>query len=201
MQKLEERFKKSLAELEMRFKKDLSAVEDRFLKAIAKQNEDFKNALVEQKNVVTTELKEDLKRALREQKSEITKELKDYIDAIGARWGIGSEYNFHEGMKKIIEEKFGGKVTKWTYTGKIPKIHLRREKYEVDVVISNENRVLAKIKGSITEAQVEKFYENCLAYEYINKVKAKIKILIGAVIDPEAIVKAKEYDIELTNSL
>jgi len=119
------------------------------------------------------------------------------LSIVGNRWGINAEMAFKEGMKTIVEKEFGWKVTKWQYEGILADIHPKRDKYEIDVVISDGDVILVEIKGSASEADVLKFYDNVRAYEYVNGVKAKRKVMIVALAYPDARVEAKKYGIEL----
>jgi hypothetical protein len=129
--------------------------------------------------------------------NELRKSIEFRLGIIGNRWGESAERAFREGMKSIIEKEFGWKVTKWKYEGIIPEIHPKRDKYEVDLVLSDGEIILIEIKGSANEADVLKFYDNIRAYEYMNNVKAKRKVMIVAFAFPDGIVEAKKYDIEI----
>jgi hypothetical protein len=137
-------------------------------------------------------------------REEFTESLKQFersfnirLSIVGNRWGINAEMAFKEGMKTIVEKEFGWKVTKWRYEGILPDIHPKRDKYEIDVVISDSEVILVEIKGSASEADVIKFYDNVRAYERVNGVKAKRKVLIVALAYPDARLEAQKYGIEL----
>jgi hypothetical protein len=137
-------------------------------------------------------------------REEFTESLKQFersfnirLSIVGNRWGINAEMAFKEGMKTIVEKEFGWKVTKWRYEGILPDIHPKRDKYEIDVVISDSEVILVEIKGSASEADVLKFYDNVRAYERVNGVKAKRKVLIVALAYPDARLEAQKYGIEL----
>ncbi len=137
----------------------------------------------------------------REEFTEILKEFERSfnirLSIVGNRWGINAEMPFKEGMKTIVEKEFGWRVTKWQYEGVLADIHPKRDKYEIDVVISDSEIILVEIKGSASEADVLKFYDNVGAYEYVNNVKAKRKGMIVALAYPDTRVEAKKYGIEL----
>ncbi len=137
----------------------------------------------------------------REEFTEILKEFERSfnirLSIVGNRWGINAEMPFKEGMKTIVEKEFGWRVTKWQYEGVLADIHPKRDKYEIDVVISDSEIILVEIKGSASEADVLKFYDNVGAYEYVNNVKAKRKVMIVALAYPDTRVEAKKYGIEL----
>jgi len=137
-------------------------------------------------------------------REEFTESLKQFersfnirLSIVGNRWGINAEMAFKEGMKTIVEKEFGWKVTKWRYEGILSDIHPKRDKYEIDVVISDSEVILVEIKGSASEADVLKFYDNVRAYERVNGVKAKRKVLIVALAYPDARLEAQKYGIEL----
>jgi hypothetical protein len=137
-------------------------------------------------------------------REEFTESLKQFersfnirLSIVGNRWGINAEMAFKEGMKTIVEKEFGWKVTKWRYEGILPDIHPKRDKYEIDVVISDSEVILVEIKGSASEADVIKFYDNVRAYERVNGVKAKRKVMIVALAYPDARLEAQKYGIEL----
>jgi hypothetical protein len=137
-------------------------------------------------------------------REEFTESLKQFersfnirLSIVGNRWGINAEMAFKEGMKTIVEKEFGWKVTKWRYEGILSDIHPKRDKYEIDVVISDSEVILVEIKGSASEADVIKFYDNVRAYERVNGVKAKRKVLIVALAYPDARLEAQKYGIEL----
>jgi hypothetical protein len=137
-------------------------------------------------------------------REEFTESLKQFersfnirLSIVGNRWGINAEMAFKEGMKTIVEKEFGWKVTKWRYEGILSDIHPKRDKYEIDVVISDSEVILAEIKGSASEADVLKFYDNVRAYERVNGVKAKRKVMIVALAYPDARLEAQKYGIEL----
>ncbi len=137
----------------------------------------------------------------REEFTEILKEFERSfnirLSIVGNRWGINAEMPFKEGMKTIVEKEFGWRVTKWQYEGVLADIHPKRDKYEIDVVISDSEIILVEIKGSASEADVLKFYDNVGAYEYVNNVKAKRKVMSVALAYPDTRVEAKKYGIEL----
>jgi hypothetical protein len=137
-------------------------------------------------------------------REEFTESLKQFersfnirLSIVGNRWGINAEMAFKEGMKTIVEKEFGWKVTKWRYEGILSDIHPKRDKYEIDVVISDSEVILVEIKGSASEADVLKFYDNVRAYERVNGVKAKRKVMIVALAYPDARLEAQKYGIEL----
>ena len=137
-------------------------------------------------------------------REEFTESLKQFersfnirLSIVGNRWGINAEMAFKEGMKTIVEKEFGWKVTKWRYEGILSDIHPKRDKYEIDVVISDSEVILVEIKGSASEADVIKFYDNVRAYERVNGVKAKRKVMIVALAYPDARLEAQKYGIEL----
>jgi len=137
-------------------------------------------------------------------REEFTESLKQFersfnirLSIVGNRWGINAEMAFKEGMKTIVEKEFGWKVTKWRYEGILSDIHPKRDKYEIDVVISDSEVILVEIKGSASEADVIKFYDNVRAYERVNGVKAKRKVLIVALAYPDVRLEAQKYGIEL----
>lgn len=51
--------------------------------------------------------------------------------------GISTEVRFREGLKKVVERKYKGTVTKWVKKIVIPHINPKKSEYEVDVVLAN----------------------------------------------------------------
>ncbi len=198
-------------EMSREFTEKMLVLREEMREEMKMMREEMSREFTEKMLALREEIREDM-RIMREEFQRDMKVLSDSFDAklnelrksiefrlsiIGNRWGESAEKAFREGMKSIIEKEFGWKVTKWKYDGIIPEIHPKRDKYEVDLVLSDGEVILIEIKGSANEADVLKFYDNIRAYEYINNVRAKRKVMIVAFAFPDGIVEAKKYDIEI----
>ena len=193
-------FDEKLAEQSRNFSEKLAEQSKIFSERLAEQSRIFDEKLAKQSKDFDEKLKKlslEFDEKLNKQTAALIKIFDDRIRGLGGRWGEDAEYAFRKGLKEVVEENFNGKVSKWHYSGKVESISPKSKEYEVDVLITDNKTILLEIKGSVYEAQVERFEENASAYEEVEKKKVDRKIIITPFASARAIELAEKYKIEI----
>ena len=118
------------------------------------------------------------------------------LGALGARWGIESEESFRRGMRAILEE-VGFKAEQYLVYDSAGKVFGRPDQVELDVVVRDQEVILAEIKSAVSRADVAIFNRKVSFYEEREGKKAKRKILISPFVEEGAEKLASALGVEI----
>lgn len=118
------------------------------------------------------------------------------IGALGSRWGLQAEGAFRDGLKAILEESFGVKVERYEDYDHEGVIFGRPEQIELDLIIKDATLVICEIKSSMSKSEMYVFWRKKEFYEAKHNLKAARVLVISPMIDPKAMVVAKDLGIE-----
>ncbi|MCS7133833.1 MAG: DUF3782 domain-containing protein [Candidatus Caldarchaeum sp.] len=121
------------------------------------------------------------------------------LDAIGSRWGILSESAFREALKGIVEEFFGGRVSRWGIYDREGYVYGYPSLVEVDVLVRDAEHILVEVKSSVSRGDVAELLKSAALYEKEMKVKPKLAI-VSAYVDDKAKELAKSLGIAIYSS-
>ncbi|MCS6784002.1 MAG: DUF3782 domain-containing protein [Candidatus Caldarchaeum sp.] len=121
------------------------------------------------------------------------------LDAIGSRWGILSESAFREALKGIVEEFFGGRVSRWGIYDREGYVYGYPSLVEVDVLVRDAEHILVEVKSSVSRGDVAELLKSAALYEKEMKVKPKLAI-VSAYVDDKAKELAKSLGIAVYSS-
>ena len=121
--------------------------------------------------------------------------LRHTVVALGARWGILSETAFREGLRGIVEQHFGGRVTKWVASDKEGIVYGHPSIIEIDLVVRDLEHVLVEVKSSVSKGDVAELQRIAQLYEKETGIKPKLAI-VSPYIDEKARELAREVGIE-----
>ncbi len=111
-----------------------------------------------------------------------------HISALGTRWGLITEEAFKEGLKGLLEKKFGLIVEKWEHFDQEGFVYGYPSQVEVDMAIKDGKIILVEI---ISHARASDIYTFKRKAEFYEKVTGKSPSRL-LVITPYAEGKAKE---------
>lgn len=118
------------------------------------------------------------------------------IGALGARWGIGSEEAFRNGMRGILEE-LGFRVERYTAWDEEGVVFGRPEQVELDVVITDGKTAVVEIKSSVSRGDVAAFQRKAEFYERKEGRRIDRKVIISPFFEPGAREMAEGFGMEL----
>jgi len=118
------------------------------------------------------------------------------IDALGARWGISTEYAFREAIKSVIEELTGLKVERCLSYDSEGEVFGWPDQVELDIVIKDGMVWVMEIKSSVSKSEVYTFLRKVNFYEKKENKKVLRKIMVSPMIEPTARDVAERLNIE-----
>ncbi|MDL1957107.1 MAG: DUF3782 domain-containing protein [Candidatus Desulfofervidus auxilii] len=118
------------------------------------------------------------------------------IGALGARWGISTEYAFREAIKSVIEELTGLKVERYLSYDSEGEVFGWPDQVELDIVIKDGMVWVMEIKSSVSKSEVYTFLRKVNFYEKKENKKVLRKIIVSPMIEPTARDVAERLNIE-----
>lgn len=118
------------------------------------------------------------------------------LGALGARWGLSSEYAFREAIKSVFKEFTNLRVEHYISYDKKGDVFGGPEQVEIDVVLKNGSLWLMEIKSSISKPEVYTFIRKAEFYEKEKGRKADRLIIVSPMFNPDATVAAEKLGIE-----
>lgn len=118
------------------------------------------------------------------------------LGALGARWGLSSEYAFREAIKSVFKEFTNLRVEHYISYDKKGDVFGGPEQVEIDVVLRNGSLWLMEIKSSISKPEVYTFIRKAEFYEKEKGRKADRLIIVSPMFNPDATVAAEKLGIE-----
>ncbi len=118
------------------------------------------------------------------------------IGALGARWGISSEYAFREAMKSVVEELTGYKVERYVAYDRDGKVFGRPDQVELDLVIKDGLIWVMEIKSSVSKSEAYTFWRKVEFYQEKEGKEVTRKIIVSPMIEPSAMKVIEELGIE-----
>lgn len=153
-----------------------------------------------------TEAIERLSRAIEEQGRRLeaqekrTEEAFRRIEALGARWGIYSEEAFRNGMRTVLQERFGATVERWEGFDPEGIVLGRPSSVELDVVVRDGTTLLIEVKSHVSAADVAAFDRKAKLYERQTGQPTQ-RLIVSPSVDARARQLARELGIEISTSL
>ncbi|CUT03430.1 Protein of unknown function (DUF3782) [Candidatus Kryptobacter tengchongensis] len=131
--------------------------------------------------------------SLRRLESELTIK----IGALGARWGIGSEFAFREALKGILAER-GYQVESFLKFDTEGFVFGKPDQVEIDLIIKDSKIAAIEIKSSLNKADLATFNRKVLFYERSTGKAVSEKIAVSPFIDPRGTKDlAKKLEIKI----
>jgi hypothetical protein len=136
-------------------------------------------------------------KTLREDFNKTSKSFEIKLMALGARWGLESEYAFREAVRGIVERILGaGKVSKWRYYDANGEVLGYPAYIESDVLIRDDTHILVEVKSSASDGDVSKLWKIGNLYCRVVGVKPKL-ILVTPFIDEKGLNAAEKLSVEV----
>jgi hypothetical protein len=120
-----------------------------------------------------------------------------HISAIGARWDIMAEDAFREGLRGILEKKFGVKVDRWIARDEDGMVYGFSSVIEIDIAIKDGKTMLIEISSSVDKSKVAAFLRKAQLYEKKTGIKPERLIMVTPYADEDAIEAAREVGVEV----
>ena len=137
---------------------------------------------------------------LREDMKEGFERLDRRLVALGSRWGLMAEEAFREGMKRLLQERFGvARVERWEFYDAKGEVRGFPSLVELDLVVRDETHHLIEVKSSVSEGDIWLFNRKCEFYARTTGVEPeKVKKLVLACFADEGAKRlAEKLGIEL----
>lgn len=138
-------------------------------------------------------------KVLREHSTRIDK-LVLAVQGLEARWGILAEESFRSGMRRLVEEHFGGRVERWVYRDEEGYVFGHPSVVEVDLVAKDGEHILVEVKSSVSKADVSELWRVSRLYEEVEGVKPRL-VVVSPYVDEKARETAGKLGIEVYTSL
>jgi hypothetical protein len=122
------------------------------------------------------------------------------IDAMGTRWGLQTEAAFREGLRFIIDDRFGAEVERWEHEDREGVVFGHRARVELDVVVRDGETVVVELKAHVGRADVAEFARTADLYDALHGVRSR-RVLISASVDARARGLAGKLGIEISTDL
>ena len=126
-----------------------------------------------------------------------------HVNAIGLRYGIGTEETFRESIRYLVEDLLKEyKVTKWTYRDKEGFVYNKEAIVEVDVLVRDKKHILIEYKASASKGDIIELYRIGVLYERVVGVKPELLMVTTFIRDSVRklaedlgiVVKAPSYE-------
>lgn len=122
------------------------------------------------------------------------------MGALGARWGLGSEAAFREGMRGLLRDT-ELKVERYLSYDKSGQVFGRPDQVELDLVIKDSEVYLVEIKSSLGRSDVSLFERKVKFYEEKEGRTPSRKIVIALFVEPGAMEMAEDFDMEVYSDI
>ena len=119
------------------------------------------------------------------------------IGALGARWGLRTEFSFREALAGILGDSFGVEVRNETFRDEEGMVFGRPDQVELDVIVRNGMLILCEIKSSMSKSDMVIFERKARFYENLHGRKAGRLIVVSPMVDERARAVAVELGIEI----
>jgi len=119
------------------------------------------------------------------------------LGALGARWGLRSEQSFRNALKGILKDTANLEVVNVAEFDDEGVVFGRPDQVELDIIIRNGLLYICEIKSSMSKADMIIFKRKADFYQRRHNREATKLIVISPMVDPKAMVTAKEYGIEV----
>ncbi len=123
---------------------------------------------------------------------DIENEVKHTVGSLGSRWGVDSEASFRNGLKAILENRFGVKVENFCKIDEEGIVFPRPDQVEMDIIIFNGDIIACEIKSSLNQSDIYTFERKVIFYEKLNNCRVTTKMIISPMVDKRA-SEAAEY--------
>jgi hypothetical protein len=142
---------------------------------------------------------EELTAAVREQGNRVAEAFRR-VEALGARWGLQSEEAFREGMRKVLEERFGARVERWEGFDSEGIVFGHPAPVELDVVVRDGGTLLIEVKSHVSRGDLAAFERKARLYEQKTGTRAA-RMVVSPSVEPRAFQLAEDFGIEVSTSL
>jgi hypothetical protein len=122
------------------------------------------------------------------------------VEALGARWGIQSEEAFREGMRTVLERRFGARVRHWEGFDSEGIVFGHPASVELDLVVSNGETLVIEVKSHVSTGDLAAFERKAELYDKQAGVRAA-RLVVSPSVDPRAAKMAQDLGIEISTSL
>jgi hypothetical protein len=122
------------------------------------------------------------------------------VEALGARWGIMSEDAFREGMRSVLERRFGAKVRHWEGFDPEGIVFGHPASIELDLVVDNGGTLVIEVKSHVSTADLAAFERKAKLYEQQTGTRAN-RLVVSPAVEPRAAKMAEDLGIEVSTSL
>ena len=119
------------------------------------------------------------------------------LGALGARWGLRSEQSFRNALKGILKDTANLEVVNVAEFDDEGVVFGRPDQVELDIIIRNGLLYICEIKSSMSKADMIIFKRKADFYQRRHNREATKLVVISPMVDPKAMVIAKEYGIEV----
>jgi hypothetical protein len=122
------------------------------------------------------------------------------VEALGARWGLHSEEAFREGMRSVLERRFGARVRHWEGFDQEGVVFGHPASIELDVVVSNGGTLVIEVKSHVSTADLAAFERKTKIYEQQTGGHAD-RLVVSPSVEPRALQMAQDLGIQVSTSL
>jgi len=122
------------------------------------------------------------------------------VEALGARWGLHSEEAFREGMRAVLERRFGARVRHWEGFDPDGSVFGHPASIELDLVVDNGGTLLVEVQSHVSRADLAAFERKAKLYEKQTGKQAG-RLVVSPAVEPRALKMAEELGIEVSTSL
>lgn len=122
------------------------------------------------------------------------------MGALGARWGLGSEAAFREGMRGLLKDT-ELRVERYFSYDESGKVHGRPDQVELDLVIKDDEVYLVEIKSSLGRSDVSLFERKVKFYQEKEEKTPSRKIIIAPYVEPGTMELAEYFNMEVYSDI
>jgi len=127
----------------------------------------------------------------------VNKRIDCSIGALGARWGLQSEWAFRDALAAILVESFEVEVVNVDEFDREGEVFGRPEQVELDVIIKNGMLILCELKSLVSKSDMHIFERKVRFYERHHGRQASRMIVVSPMIDDQARRVGEELGIEM----
>jgi hypothetical protein len=122
------------------------------------------------------------------------------VEAMGARWGLHSEEAFREGMRTVLERRFGARVQHWEGFDPEGLVFGHPASIELDLVVDNGGTLVVEVKSHLSRGDLAAFERKAKLYEQ-QTGKHAARLVVSPSVEPRAMAMAQELGIEVSTRL
>jgi hypothetical protein len=122
------------------------------------------------------------------------------VEALGARWGLHSEEAFREGMRSVLERRFGAQVRRWEGFDQEGLVFGRPASIELDLVVSNGGALVIEVKSHVSTADLAAFDRKAKLYEK-QTGEHPDRLVVSPSVEPRALQMAQDLGVQVSTSL